>query len=100
MAEIHIEAVEPGIFHVVGDLRFDTAERTLELSSTILQGEGDILINLDRVARVDSAGLACLIEWVRCARKAERNICFEQIHPQLSALIRLSGLEKVLPVAA
>jgi phospholipid transport system transporter-binding protein len=53
-------------------------------------------IDLVGLTRVDSAGLALLVDWLAWARAARRNITFDAMPPPLHALARLSGLEGLL----
>jgi len=53
-------------------------------------------IDLAGLTRVDSAGLALLVDWLAWARAARRSLAFDAIPPALQALARLSGLEGLL----
>lgn len=72
----------PGIF--VQDLRF----------------AGETRINLGKVERIDSAGLALLVEWTCAARRQDKRVILEHIPNSLKSLIDVSGLQEVLSVAA
>lgn len=75
-------ATVPGIF--VQDLRL----------------AGETRINLARVERIDSAGLALLVEWTCAARRQDKRVILEHIPNSLKSLIDVSGLQEVLSVAA
>jgi phospholipid transport system transporter-binding protein len=53
-------------------------------------------IDLAGLTRVDSAGLALLVDWLAWARAAQRRLSFASTPPALQALARLSGLEGLL----
>ena len=55
-----------------------------------------LAISLAGVRRVDSAGLALLVDWLAWARGARRTLVFAAVPPALQALARLSGLEDLL----
>jgi phospholipid transport system transporter-binding protein len=60
-----------------------------------VQGE-HLHIGLGGLTRVDSAGLALLVDWIAWARGTGRTLAFLDIPPALQALARLSGLEALL----
>jgi phospholipid transport system transporter-binding protein len=61
---------ENGLFRVSGELGFGTVLGLLEQSRGLFAQAGEsIEIELSAVERVDSAGLALLIEWMREARR-------------------------------
>ena len=57
---------------------------------------GDITLNLAELTRVDSAGLALLIDWLAWARSASRTLRFTALPAALLALARLSDVEAFL----
>jgi phospholipid transport system transporter-binding protein len=66
-------------------------------------GSGPLHMELQGVTRVDSAGLALLVDWLAWAHSAGRVLAFEALPPALLALARLSDLEDLLatpPIAA
>jgi phospholipid transport system transporter-binding protein len=59
-----------------------------------------IKINLAHIEHSDSTGVALLIGWARLARKQNKMISFTHIPEQMREIIRVSGLEKMLPIDA
>jgi len=57
---------------------------------------GAIVVDLSAIARVDSAGLALLIDWLAWARAAGRELRFVAPPASLLALARLSDVEALL----
>jgi phospholipid transport system transporter-binding protein len=57
---------------------------------------GEIVIDLSAISRVDSAGLALLIDWLAWARAAGRVLRFASPPGALLALARLSDVEALL----
>ncbi len=57
---------------------------------------GEIVIDLSAISRVDSAGLALLIDWLAWARAAGRVLRFAAPPAALLALARLSDVEALL----
>jgi phospholipid transport system transporter-binding protein len=58
-----------------------------------------LTFDLAGVQRVDSAGLALLLEWLREARRRSKEIRFQNIPGQLAAIAKVSGLNDILPLA-
>jgi phospholipid transport system transporter-binding protein len=92
---------EGGEFQVSGELSFGTVNEVLVQSqSTIFASPGRQLdLDLGGVSRVDSAGLALLIQWMRMARAAHCEIHFHHLPQQLLAIARAGELDGLLPVA-
>jgi phospholipid transport system transporter-binding protein len=82
---------------VSGALTFDTVPGLFQTSRAWFTGEGELFIDLSRVARADSAGLALLIEWLRRAKAANRPLRFTGMPAQVQTLIRVNGLADALP---
>ncbi len=57
---------------------------------------GEIVVDLSTVSRVDSAGLALLIDWLAWAKAAGRLLRFVSPPESLLALARLSDVEEFL----
>lgn len=90
---------EPGVLRVSGELTFVTVNNLLEQSRPMLQGaQGWLVMELAGVGRVDSAGLALLIQWMRMARERSVDILFRHVPEQLLAIAHASDLDAVLPL--
>jgi len=87
----------PGRYRVAADLTFGTvtALRPQGLAA-LAQSDGGLVLVLDAVGQVDSAGLALLIDWLAAARAAGRELRYEQLPPAVRALARLSDVEDLL----
>lgn len=89
-----------GQFALSGDLVFEQVARLL--------GEGDAAfgalpradIDLAKVERADSAGLALLLEWSIVARDAGRVVNYQNIPPPLAALAGISEVSAMLVAGA
>ena len=57
---------------------------------------GEIVVDLSAISRIDSAGLALLIDWLAWARAAGRVLRFVSPPGSLLALARLSDVEALL----
>jgi len=61
-----------------------------------MASSGEISVDLAALTRVDSAGLALLIDWLAWARGAQRTLRFAALPESLRALARLSDVEAFL----
>ena len=57
-----------------------------------------IEIDLSRLKRSDSSGLALLIEWYRSAEQHHKSIIFSNVPAQMMDIARVSELDKILPI--
>ncbi len=80
-----------------GNLTYETVPdlftRNLPMDS------GSVSLNLTKVKRVDSAGLALLVEWSCQARAREKKLVLKNVPAQLKSLIDASGLREILPTS-
>lgn len=89
-----------GGFRVAGELRFGTVPVLLRQAQDLFgAGAGAIDVDFSGVTRVDSAALALLLEWMRLARRQQREIVFRNLPQPMVAMARVSGLEDLLPRA-
>lgn len=88
-----------GSFLLSGMLTFETVPSVLSSSSTLFGGGADFTFDLQGITHADSAGLALLIEWMRCVRAQEKHITFKNIPSQMLAIATISGVEHILPTA-
>jgi phospholipid transport system transporter-binding protein len=79
-----------------GDLLFDNAARLLEQGAAAFGADAHADIDLSQVGRVDSAGLALLVEWSVAARSSGRTVAYRNVPPMLGALAGISDLAQFL----
>ena len=91
-----LRSVGPGQIGVSGPLIFATAGELLEVSRKMFSGSAEISIDLSGVTKVDSAGLALLLEWLRWGQTGHRPVRFTALPDKLLAIARLSGVEEML----
>lgn len=98
MADARLERdAQSGEYWLVGELSFQTVPALVEQGARLLAETSELRINLGRVSRSDSAGVALLTEWVRLARQRGRRIHLIGLPEQMRAIVRVCGLEHVLP---
>lgn len=99
MSGVRLEqGTDTGCLALVGELSFDTVGELAARGDDLLPAAAELDIDLAGVTRMDSAGLALLVEWLRLARGAGRAIRFLGAPDQLFAIARASGLDKMLPL--
>ena len=91
-----LAALGQGRFRLSGDLLFENAARLLDEGIAAFGADARAEIDLSQVGRVDSAGLALLVEWSVAARGDGRAIHYRNAPPVLGALAGISDLSKFL----
>lgn len=87
---------ESGHICVTGELTFDTVPALSASGAEIFGAGKNLIIDLQKVGRTDSAGLALLIEWRRQAARRQCQLGFENVPQQLLALASVSGVGEFL----
>ena len=95
-----LTAVGGGRFELSGDVGFGDAARLLADGDAAFRGEPAVEVDLARVARADSAGLALLLEWSLSARDAGRKIVYQNIPGSVASLAGMSDVAEVLEASA
>lgn len=99
-------AIEPrqggvGVAKVTGRLDFASAATARDrFAETIAAGQKYLIVDLNRVDFVDSAGLGALIGGMRRARQAGGDLRIANPNEQVSMLLSLTSLDQVLKVHA
>ena len=97
-SELRLSIADVGCYRLPETLTFATAPglylQTGEMFNTPLP---TLTFDLVDVTRVDSAGLALLLEWLREGRRRNKEIHFQNIPTQLTAIAKVSGLNGILP---
>jgi phospholipid transport system transporter-binding protein len=91
--------VSPGRYRLESELTFATvaALRPAGLAAIAAVAPAtDTTFDLGAVRRVDSAGLALLVDWLAAARARSVQLHFAGLSPELRALARLSDVEDLL----
>lgn len=93
-----LEMAGDGVCRVSGALTFATVTTALAQSGALFRaGTGPLVLDLSGVDRVDSAGLALLVEWLRLAQATGRTLTYRHIPRQLLAIAGVSGIDGLLP---
>lgn len=97
MEQARFEALGDGAFRVTGTLDFTTVPQVWKASQPLLRQAGsEPSVDLQGVTRVDSAGLALVLEWLALARQQRQGLRILRIPEKLLALARISETEAFL----
>jgi phospholipid transport system transporter-binding protein len=91
--------VGDGHFELAGEVGFEEVARLLAEGEAAFSGLDDAELDLARVARTDSAGLALLLEWSLAARDAGRTLRYRNIPPAITSLAGMSDVADLLSPA-
>lgn len=94
-----LKVVDEGQLMLAGPLVFTTTGRFYRASKPEFPSDSEVVIDLEKVERVDSAGLALLVHWARQARQQNCRLHYRSLPPQVDTLVRVYGMETVLNVA-
>ena len=83
-------------YDLIGSLTYETVPKLF--GQITLEYTKSTSLSLRKVKRIDSAGLALLIEWSCLAKKQNRQLVLKDIPVSLRSMIDVGGLEEVLSV--
>ena len=98
---IYLEKTEEGIFTVSGQLIFNTVSKLLNKIQFLIDETTQdqlIIIDCSSLSRMDSAGIALLLDWKREASLVGKNIEFRKLPQQAKAIIRAARLSRILAI--
>ena len=92
-----VKSTQQGL-QIDGPLDYANASALLKEVNLILESrQTDIIkINCEEVSRIDSAGIALLIEWKRWCNNNNKQCHFERLPIQANSLIETYRLQEVL----
>ena len=95
--QFNLKLVNNGI-KLAGSLVYANASELLEEVTPLLEGfqTNEIKINCEEVMRIDSAGIALLIEWKRWCENHNIHCQIEGLQKQAKSLIETYRLQEVL----
>lgn len=93
-----VEGELEGHYALEGELTFDTVPGLAQQGERVFGDCPSLALDLGKVTRADSAGLALLVEWLRRARDCGQDVRYSNIPEQMLAMARASGLDQVLPM--
>jgi len=84
-----------GLLHVSGPMDQQTATRLLEEGADLVRS-ADQAIDFSAVGKVDSSGLAVLLEWLRIARSAGHRLQMLNVPVAFTSLAHLYGVTAIV----
>jgi phospholipid transport system transporter-binding protein len=87
-----------GRYRLSGSLTVDSVPALLEASTGML-GAGPAEIDCAGIEHADSAAVALMLEWLRQAEAAGGQVVFRDMPERVRAIVELSDLEDVIPIA-
>jgi anti-anti-sigma factor len=90
---VRIEGDAATGYRLSGEMTYSTVPALVEKP---IQFADTTKVSLRDVVRIDSAGLALLVEWTCLARGEGKTLVLEQVPESLRSLIEVSGLREVL----
>ena len=93
----NFEILSPVKDHYIikGDLTFSTINKASVEALKFAQSAPSINVDLQQLGKIDSAGLALLIEWIKFAQASQTELRFTHIPAQLSALTKLCDIAEI-----
>lgn len=101
MSTLQFKSDVKGACAVIGSLNYAAITPLFwqQTQALIANASSSITFDLSDTSNSDSAGVALLIAWVRLARQQKKTLHFLHLPDQMRAIIRVSGLEKLLPIS-
>jgi len=93
-------SVVDGTLTVTGTLTFESVVKIWKLGLQAIrsiQTQTPIQVNLEGLRQSDSSGLALWSSWMRAAYRQKKSLRFVNIPAFMQDLIRVHGLEAILP---
>jgi phospholipid transport system transporter-binding protein len=91
-----LAAAGDGRFELSGEVGFDDAARLLAEGDAMFGSLQQAEVDLARVARADSAGLALLLEWSVSAAAAGRTLRYRNVPPAIASLAGISDVAELI----
>ena len=85
-----------GRFALLGDMSFQTVEQIRRASEKLFNAQTSVEVDLSRVEKTDSAGLALLLEWISWARISDVEIRFSDIPEKVLAIAQTTEVDDLL----
>ncbi len=89
------------ILSVQGDLDvYSVADAIQQGRRLIRKNESFTVIDLGQVGKIDSAGLAFIIELMKVAKRQKKDLRFQNIPARMHDVANVYGLSKIIPESA
>lgn len=100
MNQPSLEKINDHQYVLSGELSMQNVPQMSEDTASLINAmSGEVCIDLSRIERADSAGLALLIDWLRIAKRRNFTLRFEQLPEQLLQIATVCELHNILPIS-
>lgn len=89
-----------GSYQVAGELTFSTVASLSRRTPPDISGGGRVVVDLSQVVRIDSAGLALIVDWTRQACQRGGEVVYSGTTEHLRHLLKVTGLDQVVTLKA
>ncbi len=100
MSSASIRSDGEGVLQLSGEVVIASVPQLLAEGKELFAGRSQVVVDLSEVKRVDSSGLALMLEWLQLARAQNILLRFRNIPAALLRIARLSNVEELLPLEA
>ena len=93
-----IDVQEQDVVRLSGNVN---VERSLEIRKVLLEavaGKRNVFVDLSKVAYIDSAGIACLVEALQMARDHGADLGLLSVSTQAMRVLELARLDMIFPI--
>lgn len=87
------------IYLIEGTITLDNVLAVLAAGDRLFK-EPEVVVDFSEATEVDSSALSLMLEWTRRARARGAKITFANLGESISSLIKLYGVEALVPAAA
>jgi len=94
MPNVEIITQSEGSYLIKGNLTFNTINQSIINALKFPNNIQTVTIDLQELSKIDSAGLALLIEWKKLVQIQQITLQFKHVPAQLKALVKLSYISE------
>lgn len=96
---MHKIKIDPtGILTLSGEATFSTTPELYKEGCHLINTHDHLTFDLQGITSSDNSGAALLTAWVRHAKMQDKTIAFTNPPPQLLQILKLTGLQHILPI--
>lgn len=99
---IHLESTSPTQWRLKGKLNVETINQILAPGHAMIDAvpaSAGLILDFSEVKHADSASLALMLDWMRYAKRQNKQIDFVNITEKMKQIIRVSNLGDVFKVS-
>jgi len=85
-------------WRVEGDIDLSSVEALLSEVDALWQQGAQRVVDLGQVKRIDSAGVALMLEWLRQAKQRNVTLRYRNVPRQMLSIATVCGVHEMLPV--